>query len=162
MRAMEILLDYQITKLNLRVLRIRRVRRGVIVNDPPAFRKFTHDQREDSCRIIFLALQMKFAENIRGIFGQHLDLQIRETELAHGSRIGITFAVALKDVRISSQNSAGADELGLFRVPISRHERGNIAAIPSRSLIVEHLTNRLLILLFRMTRFRHYGREEER
>jgi hypothetical protein len=58
---MEILLDHQFINLNLRVLRIRRVRCGVIVNDPPAFRKFPHDKGEDSRRIVFLALQMKLA-----------------------------------------------------------------------------------------------------
>src|SRR6266446_856700 len=73
---------------------------------------------------------------------QHLDSQVREFQFAHffsGSLIGLLVAV---EGGLPTLRFAGAGEkCQVGRIPISGHERFEIALVPGSLLFVDHLTD---------------------
>ena len=109
----------------------RRLRAGVIVNDPPAFRKALPHQRKHSANFTLLPFQMPAPQHQRVIRAQKTKFQIGKIELAHRRAIRIILFIARQHTIPSARDTATPRKRQLRRMPVAHQKCVRIASIPS-------------------------------
>src|SRR6516162_6038434 len=114
----------------------------MVVDDPPAFRKLTEDQRKQTVRLFALGeCEMKLPTNKCALRSEHLDLEVGELQLAHFSICRLIVLTIALERRLPAFGFTGArKECQSGRVPISRHEGFEVVPVPGVDL---GLQNRL-------------------
>src|ERR1700722_10276089 len=111
---------------------------GVIEDDAPAFREFFEVEGEDAGGVVGFAHEVENTDYVGGIGAGEMNLQIGKRQCAHDCAVWIGVMVTIEYGLPASHDATGADEFGLLRFPIARHEGVNIAAIPGGGLHVEN------------------------
>src|SRR6266404_5771398 len=103
---------------------------GVIVNDPPAFRKTLPDQRENSTNITRRARQMPMPEHQGGVVAEKAKLEAGKIELAHRGAIGIILLVAREHTVPPARNPAAPRKCEIRRMPVALQKCVHVSLVP--------------------------------
>lgn len=102
----------------------------MVVDDFPAVRKFSEDQREAAMRFVVRALQFPTAERNCGIVAQLRGLKIRKGERSHFRAVRIFRFVAVEHFLPAAGDFVAGNENGLVRPPVTIHERIDVSVVP--------------------------------
>ena len=117
----------------------------MVVDDFPAVRKFSEDQREAAMRFVVRAFQFPTAESNCEIVAQRCGLKIRKGEHAHLSAVRIFRFVAVEHFLPTAGDFVAGNENGLVGTPVTIHEGVDVAAVPGGLLCAKHVANFCLV-----------------
>src|SRR6266852_2760878 len=120
---------------------------GMIVNNPPAFRKALENERKDATDVALRARQMPMAQHQRGVRAQKTEFESGEIQMAHGRAIRIIFLVARQDRVPAARDSASSGKGQVRRVPVAFKKRIDVAPVPGALLRLQNLCDGRAIAL---------------
>lgn len=119
-------------------------RRGVVVDNAPAFRQAAKNQSEAPVRIIVSPLEPPLAGGDGCIRRQNLNFQTPEGELSHAGFARISGLVSLQNHVPTTVNFVARDEARFLRTGIAVHEGIDVPAVPGIDLLPEKIADSLL------------------
>src|SRR5215831_13383531 len=135
----------------------------MVVDDPPALRKLTEDQRKQTVGLFAIGeCEAELAANQGTLRSKHLDPEVGELQLAHFSiRRLIVLAIALERRLPAFGSTSARKECQSGRVPISRHEGFEVVPVPGVDLGLQDRLDCSFPILFRagLAKTGHKGNE---